>query len=330
MNSQTLERLAATPDFLEHAARCLPEAHAQEPGPDGGFSFHEQVWHLADLEARGYGERIRRILAEDRPALSDFDGAREAREGRYHERSLEAGLAAFRAARARNLVVLRALSPELGDRRATQEGVGELGLADIVRMMTEHDDSHRQEIQELLRPESASTRNVAGPLARAMVLLLAVPFLGCPYDATFPLGAVLDAPRDARILGGWRCISGSDDKAVTLAITPLDDHQYQVVLKAPDEAPDTFRGHLSSTKSVFSFQELKDGKLPQPPKWNFARYSTPTADTIVWEMAEDEPLKGVEATAEALRAAFEGPRRDAIFRTLCACARITGPDDKKK
>ena len=72
--------LEAMPQELRAAAGKMSAEAARTPPADGGFSLVEQAWHLADLEREGYGERIRRLLAEEDPALPDFDGARVAAE----------------------------------------------------------------------------------------------------------------------------------------------------------------------------------------------------------------------------------------------------------
>jgi hypothetical protein len=90
---EALARLAAMPPFLEKNARRFTEEDARRKGPDGAFSFVENVWHLADLEREGYGARIERLRGEDHPRLSDFDGARVARERDYQSRPVAAGLA---------------------------------------------------------------------------------------------------------------------------------------------------------------------------------------------------------------------------------------------
>jgi DinB family protein len=141
-----LEALEAFPSFVGDAARRVDEEAARLPGPGGTFSLVEQAWHLADLEREGYGERIRRLLDEDRPHLPDFDGDRIARERSYRARSLAEGVAAFAAARAENLLRLRSLPSEAWGRTGTQEGVGEIRLEDVPRMMQRHDLSHRREI----------------------------------------------------------------------------------------------------------------------------------------------------------------------------------------
>ena len=121
----------------------------RRPGA-GGFALVEHAWHLADLEREGYGERIRRLLAEERPHLPDFDGGRLARERDYLSRDIAEGMASFAAARAANLRAMRALRSSDWERAGTQEGVGRVTLADIPRLMAEHDASHRREIEELL------------------------------------------------------------------------------------------------------------------------------------------------------------------------------------
>jgi len=145
-----LDELAGMPAHLEAAARSMDDQRARTPAPAGGFSLVEQAWHLADLEREGYGERIRRLLAETDPLLPDFDGARVAAERDYRARSLAEGIAAFAAARAANLAVLRTVAPPAWDRGGRQEGVGRVTLRDIPRMMREHDLSHRDEIAALL------------------------------------------------------------------------------------------------------------------------------------------------------------------------------------
>lgn len=147
--AELLRALAAMPADLQAAAGEMSEAAARTPPADGGFCLVEQAWHLADLEREGYGERIRRLLAEEDPELPDFDGARVAAARNYRARSLAAGIAAFRAARTANLDVLRSLPSGAWERRGRQAGVGPITLRDVPRMMREHDDGHRAEIAAL-------------------------------------------------------------------------------------------------------------------------------------------------------------------------------------
>ncbi len=154
MNRRELETLfltlESTPALLARAAESLsPTAAARKPQPQG-FSLLEHVWHLADLEREGYGVRIRRLLTEEDPPLSDFDGERVARERDYQKKDLAQGLDAFRAARTRNLEMLRSTPNSDWKRGGFQESVGRITLEDIPRMMAEHDRGHSREIADLL------------------------------------------------------------------------------------------------------------------------------------------------------------------------------------
>lgn len=142
-----MDGLGEMADFLAARFASLPADEAARGGPDATFSPVEQCWHLADLEREGFGARIRRLLDEDAPFLPDFDGARLARERDYRSRSVNEGLAAFRAQREANLTLLRDLSGEQWLRAGTQEGVGPVALCDLPAMMSEHDASHRAEIE---------------------------------------------------------------------------------------------------------------------------------------------------------------------------------------
>jgi DinB superfamily len=145
-----LAALAEMPNILSRAAVSLDAEALRRPGPDGAFSLVEHAWHLADLEREGYGERLRRLQSESEPHLPDFDGARVARERDYRSLSFEDGLRAFSEVRTRNLALLRTLTESSWSREGTQEGVGRVRLADVPRLMAEHDAGHRAEIEALV------------------------------------------------------------------------------------------------------------------------------------------------------------------------------------
>jgi hypothetical protein len=141
-----LASLAAMPELLAQEFANLPQELALRPGADGAFSPVEHVWHLADLEREGFGERIRRLQSEDGPHLPDFDGARIAAERDYRALSMTKGLRAFATARRANLAALPEIDSPLWQRAGTQEGVGRVSLCDVPAMMEQHDASHRAEI----------------------------------------------------------------------------------------------------------------------------------------------------------------------------------------
>jgi uncharacterized damage-inducible protein DinB len=146
-----LSTLSAMPREIERALASIPAERTATAPKDGGFSLVEHAWHLADLEREGYGERIRRILAEHEPELADFDGTTIAIERRYCSLDAREGARMFAAARAANVASLRGATEAERARAGTQAGVGPVTIDDVARMMAEHDREHREEIEALLR-----------------------------------------------------------------------------------------------------------------------------------------------------------------------------------
>ena len=148
---EALRSLATMKDFLDASFASLSDDETRAAGPEGAFSPVEQVWHLADLEREGFGERIRRLQAESEPQLPDFDGARIAVERQYRSLSFEEGLRAFEAARLANIALFLTLAPEAWTRGGTQDGVGAVSLCDMPELMRQHDEAHKAEIREWQR-----------------------------------------------------------------------------------------------------------------------------------------------------------------------------------
>jgi len=146
---ELLARLGAMPELLREVAAALADATYRRPAA-GGFAFVEHAWHLADLEREGYGTRISRLLTEAAPALPDFDGDRIAREREYLHGDPALALQVFAGGRARNIERLAALDAAGLSRRGTQDGVGELTLARVPRMMVAHDAGHLEELAALV------------------------------------------------------------------------------------------------------------------------------------------------------------------------------------
>jgi hypothetical protein len=154
---ELMQSLGAMSAFLCDAFAALNVEEARLPGPAGAFSPVEQVWHLADLEREGFGQRIRRLQAETNPVLPDFDGTAVARERDYKSLSLPAGLAAFEASRNANISLLQSFPPEAWSRSGTQEGVGPVSLCDMPAFLQQHDQAHVAEIHEWQRAVGRAT-----------------------------------------------------------------------------------------------------------------------------------------------------------------------------
>lgn len=147
-----IEFLEGMPAHLEGVLAGLSEAQLRhKPGTEAdAFSLAQHVHHLRDIEVEGYSRRLRRMLAEENPALPDIDGTRLAVEGAYNQKPLSPALDDFVAARRANVELLRRLTPADLSRSGEMEGVGRITLAQLLEMWRNHDAAHRVELQELL------------------------------------------------------------------------------------------------------------------------------------------------------------------------------------
>jgi len=146
--------LAQTPETAAGLVKDLSEEDLRIRKSPEEFSVIENVCHLRDIEIEGYTPRIIRILREDNPQLPDIDGSRLAVEREYQNQNLSDALEAFADARNQNTQTLRSLAIGQFDRVGTLEGVGNVTISELLRLMLDHDADHLRELSE--RPNPAS------------------------------------------------------------------------------------------------------------------------------------------------------------------------------
>ena len=144
---QLLTQLAHTPVQLAELRDGLAQENARlRPAPDE-FSVVENVCHLRDIELEGYSIRIRRLLSENHPALTDIDGTRLSVERDYNGQDLQEALKTFTRARQENLSVLGKASDSDFEREGILEGAGRITLEKLLEVMCEHDEGHVDELK---------------------------------------------------------------------------------------------------------------------------------------------------------------------------------------
>jgi len=147
--SSLVSTLGEMPEtFRQLMLQLPPEVLTWKPATRE-FSVLEHLCHLRDLEREGYAVRIRKLLTETDPVLSDFDGDRIAAERDYNRQDFAAVFLDFARARIENLATLENLSPAQLQRRGTFEGQGEIDLEKLISMMHKHDEAHRRELSKL-------------------------------------------------------------------------------------------------------------------------------------------------------------------------------------
>ena len=138
--AQLLETLLA--DLRDELLRWKPK-------PDR-WSISEVLAHLAALE-QVYAERVRRMMAEDSPALAKYDLAGASARGDYSHGSGAENLAHFTRARRSTMTLLTALPASAGARSGVHSELGTITLAQMLNEWAGHDLGHLRQIEELYR-----------------------------------------------------------------------------------------------------------------------------------------------------------------------------------
>lgn len=119
------------------------ELEARE-GP-GEWSPREIVHHLADSEMTS-AIRLRLLIAQDEPVIIGYDQEAFVRE-LFSDRPIEPSLAAFQAARAATVPILRRLSEEQWQRGGTHSESGPYSAEDWLRIYANHAHDHAEQIR---------------------------------------------------------------------------------------------------------------------------------------------------------------------------------------
>jgi hypothetical protein len=138
------------------AYETLVEALARFPRemwkfrPQGGWSIHEIVVHIADSEANSY-VRCRRFLAEPGSDLMAYDENRWAVELDYHSQDTEEALELFRLLRHRTWGLIRSLPEQAWSRACRHPENGTMTLADWLDVYERHVPEHIAQMDEVHR-----------------------------------------------------------------------------------------------------------------------------------------------------------------------------------
>ena len=113
-----------------------------EACPGETFTAREHACHLRDIEIDGYQVRIRRTRDEQRPILEPLDGYFLAKERRYGDTDLVQAMAAFAAARAVTLEMIKDLGEAQLQRRTSFAEYGDVSLQGLIHILCSHDQQH--------------------------------------------------------------------------------------------------------------------------------------------------------------------------------------------
>jgi uncharacterized damage-inducible protein DinB len=138
--------LAGPPTLRQAVAGLTREQALARPGP-GKWSTLEVVCHLADFDPI-LADRMKRVIAEDRPALLGADEQRFAAALAYHDRDLDEELALIEQTRRQMARILRRLPPEALAREGVHNERGPLTLERLLTITINHIPHHVKFIHE--------------------------------------------------------------------------------------------------------------------------------------------------------------------------------------
>jgi len=128
-------------ETLREAVSGLDRAHLCARPVAGMWSILEVVCHLADSEAL-FAERMKRVIAEDRPTLLFADPSRYVAALAYHERDADEEVALIGLMRRQMARILRSQPEEAWRRVGVHSTEGDRTLEQLLRKAVDHLEHH--------------------------------------------------------------------------------------------------------------------------------------------------------------------------------------------
>ena len=144
---QLIDGYATGPQLLRQAVKGMSREQLIARPVAGKWSMLEVVCHIADFDIVG-GDRIKRVIAENKPTLPDGDETLFAARLAYHQRDLEEEMHVIGAIRSQVARILRTLGDEDFARTGNHTAAGPLTLQQLVERMANHIPHHIKFIAE--------------------------------------------------------------------------------------------------------------------------------------------------------------------------------------
>ncbi len=148
--SSLIDAYLAGPAQLRRAVAGMTREQLLARPIPGKWSTLEVICHLADFEPI-LADRMKRVLAEDRPTLVGADEKRFAAALVYHQRDLEEEMQIVERTRSQLARILRAQSDDVLQRVGVHNERGPLTLEQLLAGATAHLPHHLQFVAEKRR-----------------------------------------------------------------------------------------------------------------------------------------------------------------------------------
>lgn len=143
-----IERYAEGFSEVEKSLEGFPKNQLTAHPIEGKWSACEIVQHLADSEMTS-AIRIRKLIAQERPAIESYDQEAFALRLKYNEREIEPALDALRGARSSTTQLLRVLTDDDWKREGTHPEHASYTAEDWLRIYADHAHNHAAQIRRL-------------------------------------------------------------------------------------------------------------------------------------------------------------------------------------
>ena len=145
--AELIDNYLAGPRVLRQAVAGLTREQLLARPVPGKWSTLEVVCHLADFDPI-LADRMKRVIAEDRPQLLGADEQRFAAALAYHDRDLAEEVDIIERTRSQMARILRTLSPETLKRIGVHSERGEITLERALNGCINHITHHLAFIEE--------------------------------------------------------------------------------------------------------------------------------------------------------------------------------------
>jgi hypothetical protein len=145
--TKLLNEYLAGPRLLQEAVQGMTEQELDAAPIPGKWSTRQVVCHLADFEPI-YADRMKRVIAEERPTFFGGDPDVFAARLAYAERDVAEELRLIEAVRGQMGRILRTLAPGDFSREGIHSEAGPLSLETLLERVTRHLPHHVEFIKE--------------------------------------------------------------------------------------------------------------------------------------------------------------------------------------
>jgi len=138
--------LTATPQVIAELLESMGTAKAEAAPAPGKWSPAKIVAHLADCDL-AFGFRLRQTLAETDHVVQPFD--QDLWSATYDDITVAQALAAFKALRAWNLILITKTLATHGEKTVTHPERGTMTFSTIVETIAGHDLNHLAQLKAI-------------------------------------------------------------------------------------------------------------------------------------------------------------------------------------